>query len=232
MSSADRVRITPAGIFAVEPGGDDEPEKLLPIENPICWLRRKCEIEPGTTVGALFEYVRRHKDLTGFLAQYTHCAGIEEWHAELDKPRLPRDYKSWEEMRRLGVGWVTEITEDHELFFWPNAGAVGPAREDSGEEDRKKGEALYSTFFMPMKVWARLPLFLDREVRIYDTRTTRKRSRRESAEPKLLLRAQREFSLLDVLGAIYWELGYFGSPQKTRRHGRRYLRKSTSSKGK
>lgn len=184
-------------------------------------LRSTCEIAPGTTLGQIFAAVDRYKLLKLMIAQYSWCRAIEEFHAQAQEPmrKEPDD----EKMTHLEIYWHVEAEEfkekikhpgglrerirtvDYEVS--PDFHGIGPCKE--GEDHRGNGLEYYSVSYSPMYELADLPVVLKKEFDVY----TPWDSSQPKKKPEKILSSKREFTLLEVLDAIYWDISFMGGPE-------------------
>jgi hypothetical protein len=89
---SDFIRFTKNGLVAFD--WDGEKQEYVPDPNPhptgnIINLRTRVEIEPDVTLGDVFNAVEADVPLMNFIALYSWCAPIHEFHAAAKIPREP-----------------------------------------------------------------------------------------------------------------------------------------------
>lgn len=183
-------------------------------------LRSVCEIAPGTTLGQIFDAVDKYKFLKLVIAQYSWCSAIEEFHAQAKEPM--RKEGECDEITHLEIYWHVETESFTEKIKHPGGlreriqavdfevspdfHGIGPCKE--GEDHRGNGLEYYSVSYTPMYELVDLPVVLKKEFNVYtpwDSNQPKKKSEK-------ILTSKREFSLLEVLDAIYWDISFMGGP--------------------
>jgi hypothetical protein len=86
---------------------------------------------------------------------------------------------------------------------------IGPAKEDMKIAARPDGNINYSVSYSPMWKLADLPVRLNKTFDVYEPFDTNNPKKR----PEKLLTATREYTLLEVLDAIYWDISFMGGPE-------------------
>lgn len=189
-------------------------------------LRSRCEIAEGTTLKQIFEAVDRYRLLKLVISQYSWCRQIDAFHAQAQEPNRfdpddtdPIDYlelyhhpevhKATETKKHPGGLRERTITIDFEtsVGFHGIGSAVGK------EDDlacRKDGNIQYSVSYSPMWKLAELPVKLNKSFDVYEPFDPNKHNRNK--HPEKLLTATREYTLLEVLDAIYWDISFMGGP--------------------
>lgn len=150
-------------------------------------LRLPVEIQPGTTLGDIFKGVQKIDGLTEFLSDYSSCPAKDFHEAALEPPTKPDDG----EVDRLIVSWVTghfKSGEFDDLEFY--ASFYGRGKDDYS----------YSVSHCPMNELVHLPVLLDKKI-------TLMRNYKD-----VLVESTHEFTLLDFLDAIYWDISFHGGP--------------------
>lgn len=222
---SEYVEFTPDGLFAYKWSKKKRknirvrPKKLSIISE----LRSRCEIAEGTTLRQIFEAVDKYKFLKLVIAQYSWCRQIDEFHAQAREPlkgedKDPMDYleiyhhpevhQYTEKVKRpSGMRERTTVVDfDTSVGFH----GIGPSRDENGPANRDDGKTNYSISYSPMYELADVPVKLNKEFKVYEPwdRTKHNGENRQ----KELLTATREFSLLEVLDAIYWDISFVGGP--------------------
>ena len=183
------------GEHAVIKVKDDDCDQIF------CDLRRICEIKEGTTLRNIMDFVRGNKYLSEFIAKYSSVNKIELFHKELDlEPNTDKI------ICQLVISRVTEL-QDNEFEEWINLIAIGEPWDDElmgiyGKHIplKERGNS-YAVAFSPLPEILDLPVVLDKKITI----------RELGEEP--IWKGEREFTLIEILDAIYWELSFHGSPK-------------------
>lgn len=181
-----------------------ETRKRAKKSNVCSYLQDPCKIAEGTTLGEIFEIVDKYKLLKLVIAQYSKCAYIDEFH-EQAKELPPEDAKQTP-ISHLEISWASEIytlkengeTESH-FEIYTDFHGFGLF------EDGKIGT--YSVSYSPMYELANLPVTLNNKFTIHQI------------PEKILPQVEytRNFTLLDVLDAIYDDISFMGGPQDNKR---------------
>src|SRR5262252_1278049 len=160
-------------------------------------LRCSCEIEEGVTLRDIFEAVEGFPELKEFISQYSWCGHIDDFHEDARKSifklpdqEAPLDY--------LEIHW--HASTHH--YKGKNSIDLNPDFHGIGRAD-DHGFTCYSVSYSPMWELAHLPEKLNTTVEIY---------RPHTGPPKLLFVGERDFSLLDILDAIYDDISFMGGP--------------------
>lgn len=160
-----------------------DPERILPK------LRERCVIEPGTTLLDVFKAIEPYGDLLGLVAAYSWCWSIEEFIAQINEPMRPDDEHS-EKIERLVIsrsGHIWEGSLDFELDF------SGFVSEES---------PFYSVSATPLYCIADKPVVLNLECKVWESHV----------HDKPLFTYEMDYTLLEVLDAIFWDISFYGGP--------------------
>jgi hypothetical protein len=187
-------------------------------------LRDECKIKEGTTLKDIFHGVEKYKLLKLIISQYSWCKQIDEFHAQAEEP-MRDDPTDTDPLRRLEIYWCPEVhlynetikhigghkTKIRTACFDSYCGfhGIGPApkgKEDNPAYRTEDGCIQYSVSYSPMWKLADLPVNLNKEFTIYEPYPYKEK------QPANLLKAEKEFSLLDVLDAIYYDISFMGGP--------------------
>lgn len=188
--------------------------------NVISHLRSVCEIAPGTTLGQIFAVVGKYKLLKLVISQYSWCRAIEEFHAQAQEPM--RKEEDHDKMTHLEIYWHVETEGFTEKIKHPGGlreriktvayevspdfHGIGPCKE--GEDHRGNGLEYYSVSYSPMYDLADLPVVLKKEFDVYTPWVPGQQPK----EQEKVLTSKREFTLLEVLDSIYWDISFMGGP--------------------
>jgi hypothetical protein len=207
----------------------DDPVDLLSIPigmDSLSYLLRPVSIEEGTTVQDIFDMVDSNEDLKQFIAMYSWCRPIDEFHKEAKNP--PLDDMDVEELDDYS-GRLTHTRIDRYFEFhpksahvgeywseWVDFGAIGECSKETRGWYEEKGEEPpdhenYGIGFSRTYRYSRLPLKVSETFKIQQGPSySRKGNVKESG--KILAVAQAPYTLLDILDAIYWEISFYGGP--------------------
>ena len=223
---SEHIEFTPNGLVLHKWNGNKRkfvrkrPKKLSIITH----LRSRCEIAEGTTLKQIFETVDKYKFLKLVISQYSWCRQLDAFHAQAQEPMRddpddtdpleylelyhhPEVYKLTEKKKHPGGMRERTITVDFDTSVGFHG--IGPTKEEDGLANRTDGKTNYSVSYSPMWKLADLPVKLNKTFDVYepfDTNNPRKK-------PEKLLTATREYTLLEVLDAIYWDISFMGGPE-------------------
>lgn len=220
---SDFVEITPDGLFSHKWNGKKRKiiRKRVKKLSVVTHLRDRCEIAEGTTLKQIFDVVDKYKFLKLVISQYSWCRQIDEFHAQASEPHEidptsskldyleiyhhPEVHQFTEKKKHPGGNRerITTIDFDTSVSFH----GIGDA--DSNFQSHV-GKIAYSISYSPMWELADLPVKLNKKFDVYEPFDANKHNR-ENRQQKLLT-ATREFSLLEVLDAIYWDISFMGGP--------------------
>lgn len=184
------VWITKTGFRATEWSSDVRQNLDKPIHHIFHELRSTCHIEEGVTLGDIFAAVSRWPDLVGLLGHYCWC-DVEAFHAEALTPAVKAS-----ELTVIELSKAFEIGNHHSGEDIDVHG-IGPNKD--GNEIQN-----WAIDFIPVNELRDVPVRLNRKMRVRDNRE----GFREIAEVDC------SFSLLEVLGEIYYEISFYGSPSQ------------------
>ena len=199
---SDTVTFTPNGL---EIGIWDE-ENLVYVpsiitQTAITYLRKNCEIK-GATLRNIMEFVRKDEFLSAFLSAYCWC-NTEKWNKCLD---LPITGESDETMHFHQLSWVMEIQEDR-MEMWANLSMVGEPSEDI-KRFHPEAKFDYYGYSSKLQEYLDLPVMMVFDVDIIDWK-----NKKPYKTP--LAKTSYNFTLLEVLDAIYFEITFHGDPEDT-----------------
>jgi hypothetical protein len=148
-------------------------------------LRCACHIDPDVTLGDIFRAVEPDPDLVRFLERWSWC-NLEAFHSEARKP-------------------ATEVSDLHYIeiakyFEWNERQAQEIIHISGIGNPDEHGSTSYALDFTPVNQLVHLPVRLSAEIEI-------------QKDYKKMGVAPCAFTLLDVLGELYWEISFHGSPE-------------------
>lgn len=173
------------GLARVDYNPDLKSNVEVLVDNPMVYLRFDCKIEPDVTVGDICDFVRRHQGLKDFISCYSHCKDIDAFHEELVDEK-PCDY-----LDVIEFYWSGSVNEDEVEYAARMHGL-------NGSSD------VYGLDFCTLGSIKHLPVRLNSEFKLYDT----------GSHDETRFSGKKEFSLLQILDSLYWEISYYGSPQE------------------
>jgi hypothetical protein len=182
----DEVHLTRAGIQGFDWDADLGQYVKREIPAALEALRSACHIDPGVILGDIFRAVERDQELVRFLAAWAAC-DVDALHEEARRPTdQPSAFTS------------IEIVKYFESTQWGAQETI--AVSAIGEPD-ERGATRYAIDFTPASELVDLPVRLRPAIEI-------RKDREKLGE------ARSTFTLLEVLGEIYWEIGFHGSPEQ------------------
>lgn len=189
------------------------------IENGFKYILHPVEILCDLTVNGIFDWMERNPTITFFISGYSWCGAIREFHEEAKNKNHPDD--QGEKLNSTEISRHFQIHKGHrsnpdwvhdDLHF----GGLGDVREEDKKMYEKHGncpdQQSYAIEFSPVSHYSSLPLVLNREIEFM---IGPKYGRSKLIEPaKSIAVAESEFTLLDILDAIYDEISFNGTPAK------------------
>jgi hypothetical protein len=181
------VRITKRGLEATEWDGEIRPYVPRDVKTFVSQLRSPCTIDPDVTLLDVFRAVEPDAPLKFVLSEYSWC-DIDAFHFEAERPLKANEQSS--DLEYIEMAMRFEFDE-HDAHAMVDVSGVG--RPDS------HGCTHYALDFTPVNEIASVP------VRLNPTAEIRKGTECIGTAPY-------SFSLLEVLGEIYHEVSFHGSP--------------------
>jgi hypothetical protein len=217
----DYVQIEPGGLFVYRWDGERQKTVRQRVKRSrvLTCLRRSCVIKPGTTLRDIFRVVASYKLLKAVVAQYSWCRAIDEFHAQAEEPMRSAEFDGVT-LVRLVIQRIMHCYDDRPkgkpptTYFdsYVDFSGVGVVRDPEasrrsrGEEPPESGELKCSVSCTPMYDLADLPVVLVPGTRILDMRST---------DGVLVpIEFETDFSLLEVLDAIYDDISFHGGPSE------------------
>lgn len=219
----DRVELTPDGLFSYTWNGKKKKTiRRRAKKLTVCTLLRcVCDITEGTTLQDIFDTVDRYRFLKMVVSQYSWCRSIDEFHAQAKEIHVLDDEDKDEKIEYLEIYHHVETNESNERIKHPGGlreriktvdfecspcfHGVGTLTKDG--ETKKQN---FSVSYSPMWKIAHLPIKTNKNFDVY----TRWDSSQPKKEPEKVLSSEREFTLLEILDAIYWDISFMGGPQE------------------
>ena len=182
----DWMNLTPKGLFRVDYDVENRNYVEAKVDDPIVYLAQVCEVTDNLTIRDLCEFVQKHEELKSFISRYSHARYIDEHLAELGQAEPDPD------MAYVEISWAARVV-----------GVEDATTLEMGTKIRGVGEDPDYTYGIggyPLGAYAHLPIRLNKEVSVDGT----------GDDPVLV--AQKEFTLLEVLNAFFWEISFYGRP--------------------
>lgn len=179
------VRITKNGILAFRWDGEARRHVTCNFATALHLLRWPCRIEPDVTLEDVFRAVERDHKLMQFLEVFSDC-DIAAFHREARRATNQQSDLAYIEIAKR--------------FEWRKRGARQTIHLTCTGESADRGATRYGLDFIPVNNLVHLPVRLSERIEIWQGR-------------KKLGEAPAAFTLLEVLGEIYWEIGFYGNPE-------------------
>jgi len=183
-----RVSITKSGFRAVDWDSEAGAYIAIEVRSYVSQLRSVCTIEPGVTLAEVFAAVDSDSFLKNFLADYSWC-DMDAFHAEAQEPVAQARNPQLE---------CIEVAK----YINVDADRAGETLDVSGiGEPYGEGRTQYGIDLTPVNELAALPVRLNPVVEVWK-------------DDELIAHAPASFTLLEVLGEIYYEISFHGSPAR------------------
>jgi hypothetical protein len=182
---ADKVHITKGGFQALKWDSDVRQYVEDKIPSGLHVLRCACHIDSGVTLSDIFHAVEQDPDLVRLLEQWSWC-DLEAFHSEARKPANEASDLSYIEIAKY--------------FEWDESEAQETIDVSGIGHPDENGVTHYGLDFTPVNQLVHLPVRLRPEMEIHK-------------DHKKLGEAPCTFTVLDILGEIYWEISFYGSPE-------------------
>lgn len=224
---SDYVVLSKDGLHGYKYNGDTKDYIRSRVKEDLVFtkLRCQCEIEDGTTLKDIFRMVESYPMLKAFISQYSWCRAIDEFHAQAEEPMRSEDAEDLEYLEiyvrpsqpKISVekvkhpGGMRERTRtiSYKLVHGPGFHAVGKPSKTMREQygDNCPEVQPYSASFIPLYDIADLPVKLKID---YDVHARFPAKGREPAYSEKVGTDVTDFTLLQVLDAIYDDISFAG----------------------
>jgi hypothetical protein len=202
---SDYLKLTPKGLFEFNWNSEKKKYigKKVKKNRIFLHLRDSCEIAKGTTLQNIFDIVDSYKLLKTFISQYSLCKDIEAFHKQAKE--TPQWEKDEEKIEYLEIKH-TPNTSDYKskTSYSTHVGfyGVGPTPD----------KITYSISYSPMYKLSHLPVKLNKNFIIKEPYN--RKTHNKDNMPKNLVKATTDFSLLEILDGIYWDISFMGGPEE------------------
>lgn len=222
---SDRLEIRKDGLYELE--WDREQKVWLPTHKPdpdtiFTQLRTSCTIQEGVTLGDIFNMMDQYPLLKDFIAQYSWCPDLEKYHmnATLDREddgtvthleisHVADSDSHVERVKHKGGKRETTIAISYKT--WDDFIGIGPCTPDMIEMGCDPADTMrYSMSATQPYQMAHLKVVLKEEFAVY---LPYDRSRSIDENNREILKISEDFSLLDILDVIYWDISFYGGPE-------------------
>lgn len=215
------VRLTSRGPFLIS--YDSRSDSWVTIQGiDFCILPQYVDIEPGTTLGRVFDMVDTNKDLKRFLAEYCGC-DIDTIHSRPRESGKPIQVTAHENVegggiRAIGVNQADEMVILPHFWVYTDE-ATNERRLDGGHDimagsskNRESCLSIHNERETAFGFLCGLELRIDPIMRIYECDED---NEKPSDEDTIALEATIRYTLLEVLVAVYQ---FFGEPSFDQRY--------------
>ena len=204
-----------------------EPEGVVKKKHPVQpfqALMYPIEVDDDLTLGDLFRVVEEDGKLSAFIAAYSWCWHIDEFHAQAKLPPETSDHEEniWYCYVNASLDtheYQDEISADFGVDFF---GEGELSEEEKEHWSHCQGTPPTSTkdglSMSPMNTIAHLPLRVCQDFLVHGSHkiATGERSKKGRMKHQIKfvehVRCQRHMTLLDILDAIYWDISFHGGP--------------------
>ena len=187
----DKVHITKHGIQAFEWDGDAGQHLEQKISTALHVLRCACHIDADVTLGDIFRAVEQDPELVRFLQEWSWC-NLEAFHLEAQKATGKRSDLAYIEIAKY--------------FEWDKWEAQESIHVSGIGEPCEHGTTHYGLDFTPVNELVHLPVRLQSQMEIHK-------------DHEKLGEAPCTFTLLDVIGEVYFEISFYGNPESRDQRG-------------
>lgn len=207
--------------YKLDGGIDTDGSHYPPVEVKgkcvFSYLKDICLIKEGTTLGHIFDYVAGNDVLKEFIAAYSHCAKITEFHnqsakeeqnnGKLDYLEISKRFKFIKPRNRKN-----KTVSDNFVYIFDNIDFYGIGNISKIEPEERnnyfgdeKGNISYSVSYSPMNELTFLPIRIKErcDVFYFD----------EFTKNKTEYTSKFQITLLEFLDAIYNDISFMGGPE-------------------
>ena len=209
MSYTERIRITKGGKLVAEVWENRQKQDVDITNELYDHLFNVCHVDDDVVLKDLLLLV---KDWCQVLSPITTSSPV--WLKELVDEGLNKPFRrEGDSVKHLELSWGSEVrqykNEPKHLEEWVSFDGIGdPPEGDESYKNWPAGQPVnYALDFSPVDTLSELPVRLNRTIKIYD-----ETNKKVSYPPPILIEAEKEFRLADILRGVFWELSFHGSP--------------------
>jgi hypothetical protein len=170
-----------------------EKGKTLTGKKLIAALSDTVQVAKGVTIGDLFLLA---KPIIRFIGPYSWCMSYKAFYKELNKDN-PDKIDKHEIMEFYWYSRILMINSSNEFEMSPSFHIL------------KKEQEPYSSQFLPIYKMKDLKVVLNTKLTIHEMSLKQKKLRN-----KILVETHREFTLLEILHTVFYNISFYGSPRK------------------
>ena len=209
--TTSHVELSSEGLFVYKWHKRRQIKKRVKKQSVCSQLRNSCKIAEGTTLIDIFNIVDSYRLLKIVISQYSWCREIDAFHAQANE--FHEIEEEDEKMSHLEIYHHVETNQSDERIkhpgglrerikvvdfqTYPSFGGRGPEPVNQN----------YSISYSPMWKLAHLPVKINEDFDVYTAFDPSSKKK-----PEKVLTTKRDFSLLEVLDAIYWDISFMGGP--------------------
>ena len=170
----------------------------------ILHLNDECDLEDNLILKDVLLLVKNHSD---FLSPIVTSS--ESWLGELIEEGLNNPFEVSNDVHTLELKWCGNLNNwsgEEKLETYVHFEGLGVIPDDESYKDWPKDQPVnYAIDMSAINTLSELPIKLNKKMTVYDERNKKFN--------EVFLEVTADFSLLDVLKGIFWELSFHGSPK-------------------
>lgn len=165
-------------------------EKIRPEDVTIFTILEDiCEIDEGVTLLDVIRAINKYDLLKVFISQYAWCSDLERFHQQAEEPYVPKEDENVEYLE------IYRVLKFQSRYVTNYTGFRGVGRPEDGSDRIEH----FSMSYSPLNEFANFPLKLNTSVTVF-----------KGYEGKVVWQGEYNFSVLDVLHAIYDDISFVG----------------------
>jgi hypothetical protein len=200
-----------------------EQQKIAELIKPkdiFGYLRSNCEIAENVTLRQIIDYIKTNKKLIIFISKYSSVKGINKWLKQLDETPPKMDC----EIHYLEIGWAFDQYdyEDEKYFeLSTDFGAKGICGSEYGCGNELtnmslSGSHLASFVDYPIKLNKRIEKYIFKSDHSKISDYIGLHELDPDISRNLEYQGEYSFTLLEVLDAFFWDISFYGPPEKAK----------------
>jgi hypothetical protein len=183
---------TKRGLKTIRHNDETGKQEIYLEKEPARHINHYCEIEEGVTLKQIMNVVANNEALSAIISVYSDVNDIEGWHKELNRKAKRDTDLAYIEIFRSGQIWKKDMS------IWLEW--LGVRKRKSKTEGKK-----VSLSYVELCNIAHVPVKLNTKFKIWGPDQKR--------EDKPIIDYVSDFTLLEVLHPIYYDIGFHGSPK-------------------
>lgn len=183
----------------------DDGQHTKKIDSLIPYLRDPLEIERGITFETFFNYVWKDADLVNVIfSSHLGHYDLNKWKDEWKKKGIKKEYEN-QKTYNLEISWAVEICDD-EISEWVDFSGVG---KYFNTENKKWYDTGIGFSFVPLNEMKLYELKINTDWKLFDLNS----KKTKNYEDGILINSKKMLSVYDVIGAILFEISWYGPPK-------------------